>query len=80
MNNTKKTMAFLVTALMIQSCVPGYVSVRPTYSHHIRPERPSSFHIWVGDGWKYHRKSRAYTERSGHWTAPKHKKSYQEGQ
>ncbi|MCP9768680.1 hypothetical protein EGI22_12205 [Lacihabitans sp. LS3-19] len=76
----KKLIGILATVAILQSCVPGYVSVKPKYTSSIRPARPSSQHVWVGDGWKYNRKSRTYTQRNGHWVAPKNKKNYREGE
>ena len=76
----KKLLAILATVVMLQSCGPAYVSVRPTYSPSIRPDRPSSLHVWVGDGWSYNRQSRTYNQRNGHWATPNRNRSYHEGQ
>ena len=71
--------SFIVTAIGIEACGPGYVTSQPNNYNQYRPQSPSPSHIWIEGNWTYNRQTRGYNQNNGHWESPRKGRSYQQG-
>ena len=66
--------------LLMSSCsTQGYVSSEPTYTESVRPQRPSSMHVWIDGDWVFNRQSRVYVHQNGYWQKPGRGRTYISG-
>lgn len=71
--------ALFGTLFFFNACSPGYISSEPTAVVTIRPPRPSSSHIWIGDSWVWRQRQHNYTQQNGRWAKPRRGQNYNEG-
>jgi hypothetical protein len=79
MKNFVTAIGLVAMVFIYTSCAPAYVSSEPTYVEVVRPQQPSTVHVWVGNGWSYNRQSRRYVQRNGYWAVPRGERPYQQG-
>lgn len=68
----------VVIALLLGSCAPSVVAVRPGPVTVVRPLRPSPAHVWVSGGYVWRGGRYRYVD--GYWAVPRrHRQTYVEG-
>lgn len=66
-------------ALLLNSCVGGYIVTEPVYVESSRPPQPSSMHIWIEGDWFWSNQTHTYVQRNGYWVKPRPNHTYVSG-
>jgi hypothetical protein len=70
---------FTGIAVVLNSCMGGYVASEPAYVDYARPQRQYDNQIWIDGDWGWNSQTHVYVQKAGYWDKPRQGQSYVAG-